>query len=765
MDEDHLMIPERSDGAQEVPIDQSTPSEKPVSIVYEVQWTHAEFFVMKSFRSEVPLGPLEVETEDLGALSNDSPRDKPAIEVKTSIRGTVPKRVKNHPQPSGSRRKKDSNSSSSTSDPAHSADEDRNERFMSRLEEPIHFKDIRITQVEKTSVIIHDIDLLREIRSVVQYFPAQNLTGDHVEILEPEKSEWTCKHLAALLHFLEQSVGPRIDLARSRLSKPNPTVTFDDLWILFKPGIDVYSDLASRYDVDNALYASVVIETVNANISEEGAGNKDRMDVYTWGLESDGSTIKRQSLYKHIDWYKGEREVMSLPIFPSRFQDQKDGGKRRRMLEERGERVHNLMRSQPKQMWYDGLFLTTRKEKYRGTAVIDSVAADTIAHKDFSADENYGYFDSEITFHSEHSDMVGQTLETFVWAAYHSIDITAASELPSKHHYLLFQPFLPGFALYDKTWRLFNIHNLTDVQFEVDMSNLIIDEGNRDIVQAICHANSHPCRIDYISNKGEGQVALLHGPPGVGKTYTVECIAQATGRPLIALTIGDLMEEDQIENRLEEWFSLAQRWQAILLLDEADIFLERRATRDIQRNGIVSIFLRRMEYFRGLLFLTTNRVGQIDDAFLSRVTAVLQYDHLTDDTRKRIWEGFFRRLQKDGERKSLRSSDDPQDNRKVEVDKYARKYVLNDEQVKRLKWNGREIRNALQTAISLASYKAQKDGLTKDVVEVEEDHFKSVVAMSGKFKDYMERIYNKDEAQRARGRFERDDGPQSRLIS
>lgn len=173
--------------------------------------------------------------------------------------------------------------------------------------------------------------------------------------------------------------------------------------------------------------------------------------------------------------------------------------------------------------------------------------------------------------------------------------------------------------------------------------------------------------------------------------------------------MGDLMEDEyQIEAKLVKWFSLAERWKAILLLDEADIFLERRATRDIQRNGIVSIFLRRMEYFRGLLFLTTNRVGQIDDAFLSRVTAVLQYDHLTDDVRKKIWEGFFRKLEKDGERKILnkdaegkslkKGSDEFHDQRKIEIDKYARKYVLNDEEVKKLKWNGREIRNVCFTS-------------------------------------------------------------------
>ena len=221
-------------------------------------------------------------------------------------------------------------------------------------------------------------------------------------------------------------------------------------------------------------------------------------------------------------------------------------------------------------------------------------------------------------------------------------------------------------------------------------------------------------------------------------------------------------EEEKIESKLVNWFALAERWKAILLLDEADIFLERRATRDIQRNGIVSIFLRRMEYFRGLLFLTTNRVGQIDDAFLSRVTVVLQYDHLTDDTRKKIWSGFFKKLQKDSEHRASKN-DDSDDNRKIEVDRYAQKYVLNDPEVKDLKWNGREIRNALQTAISLANYKAVKDGQVANIVEIEEEHFKSVVDMSKKFKTYMNSITGKEEDARASARMERADPRQSTL--
>jgi SpoVK/Ycf46/Vps4 family AAA+-type ATPase len=55
-----------------------------------------------------------------------------------------------------------------------------------------------------------------------------------------------------------------------------------------------------------------------------------------------------------------------------------------------------------------------------------------------------------------------------------------------------------------------------------------------------------------------------------------------------------------------------------MLIDEADIFLEKRSTEDIERNAVVGTFLRLLEYYDGVLFLTTNRVHNFDEAFYSR---------------------------------------------------------------------------------------------------------------------------------------------------
>lgn len=98
----------------------------------------------------------------------------------------------------------------------------------------------------------------------------------------------------------------------------------------------------------------------------------------------------------------------------------------------------------------------------------------------------------------------------------------------------------------------------------------------------------------------------FEGPPGTGKTFTVgelistqdawtckltktECIAEFTRRPLLSLAVANLgIHEVDIERRLEQWFTLATNWKAVLLIDEADIFLEKRKHGRMKQNSLVS---------------------------------------------------------------------------------------------------------------------------------------------------------------------------------
>lgn len=143
--------------------------------------------------------------------------------------------------------------------------------------------------------------------------------------------------------------------------------------------------------------------------------------------------------------------------------------------------------------------------------------------------------------------------------------------------------------------------------------------------------------------------------------------------------------------------------------------MAQRGSTDLSRNALVSskafeipttvlklcanpgciVFLRALEYYSGILFLTTNRVGTIDEAFRSRIHMSLFYPTLNEQQTIQIWKGQLKRaLERDPNLIVDQSA----------ILNYARQLHL--VQVRRTKvgWNGRQIRNAMKTAISLAEY-------------------------------------------------------------
>lgn len=190
-----------------------------------------------------------------------------------------------------------------------------------------------------------------------------------------------------------------------------------------------------------------------------------------------------------------------------------------------------------------------------------------------------------------------------------------------------------------------------------------------------------PWTADFVENKGKGLVFLLHGQPGVGKTYTAECLSQYVQRPLLTVTCADIgVQPSEVESNLRGWFKKAIRWDAIMLLDEADVYMEYRQIHDLNRNNLVACFLRAIEYYEGILFLTTNRIGTFDEAFLSRINVSLYYREFDDKDRRKIWFNYFDKLERER-------------GNEVCVPYSTKEYATESTEVKDLKWNGREIRN------------------------------------------------------------------------
>ncbi|KAK2762446.1 AAA family ATPase [Colletotrichum kahawae] len=258
--------------------------------------------------------------------------------------------------------------------------------------------------------------------------------------------------------------------------------------------------------------------------------------------------------------------------------------------------------------------------------------------------------------------------------------LSAADEL-TETELLIMTYRVFGFILRSRKWDAFK--------------SLELPDGHRELVQSLVTQHfrnrqstfTRDAQTDLVQGKGKGLIMLLHGAPGVGKTTTA----------------GDLgTTAKEVQEDLEKSFALASRWDCILLLDEADVFLAARSKNDFTRNGLVAVFLRVLEYYTGILFLTTNRIGDLDEAFASRIQMSLHYPELNELKTLKVFRLHLdlieQRFKKQGRTITFDISS---------VEDFASQHY-NDQPFNR--WNGRQIRNACHTALALAEFDSQKNG-------------------------------------------------------
>ncbi|KAF3938172.1 Spastin [Dactylella cylindrospora] len=218
--------------------------------------------------------------------------------------------------------------------------------------------------------------------------------------------------------------------------------------------------------------------------------------------------------------------------------------------------------------------------------------------------------------------------------------------ITSMQDLLLLSPSrIPGYNLKEKKWGWLLIEGLGHIKFSSDaFKALQIEEGKRCLIKSLVagqQSRESDMFDDIIRGKGKGLVVLLHGPPGTGKTLTGECIAEHTESPLYSITGGELgTDTTRVEAQLRAIFNLAKRWKAIVLLDEADVIMMKRESLELERNAIAAVWLRMIEYFEGVLFLTTNRLQDCDDAFRSRIHLTIELPRLSEVQRVNIWKGL-----------------------------------------------------------------------------------------------------------------------------
>ena len=204
--------------------------------------------------------------------------------------------------------------------------------------------------------------------------------------------------------------------------------------------------------------------------------------------------------------------------------------------------------------------------------------------------------------------------------------------------YFITSPYCYGFSFAAKQWGELLIDQLDEINFRDDaFQKLVLNEETKEILFSLTETSKIDNGKDVVDGKGGGCIFLLHGTPGIGKTLTAETISETLKRPLYMVSVGELgTTVNALEDNLRNILQVSASWNAVLLLDECDIYLEQRDL-DIQRNALVGVFLRLLEYYNGILFLTTNRVNQIDKAFYSRISLAIKYPTLSNDARNQIW--------------------------------------------------------------------------------------------------------------------------------
>jgi len=149
------------------------------------------------------------------------------------------------------------------------------------------------------------------------------------------------------------------------------------------------------------------------------------------------------------------------------------------------------------------------------------------------------------------------------------------------------------------------------------------------------------------SSRGLGISALFAGPSGTGKTMAAEVLANALDLDLYRIDLSRVVSKyiGETEKNLARVFDAAESGGAILLFDEADALFGKRSevndSHDRYANIEVSYLLQRMEAYRGLAILTTNRKSALDEAFLRRLRFIVSFPFPDATQRAAIWQHIF----------------------------------------------------------------------------------------------------------------------------
>ncbi|KAI0965292.1 hypothetical protein F4678DRAFT_476688 [Xylaria arbuscula] len=608
-------------------------------------------------------------------------------------------------------------------------------------------------------------DFKQDVDGYSSKLRAMTQTGDAKKTFNDED---LLQDLKLLVNFLDEDLKPTIDL-RQKIEEGSATdVEYEDLWHLFQCGdiVLLESDKSQAYRVLSFTGGrDILIDRLSD--TQKPPQDVDGFAIDCLSIKFDGYNYVPQLKTFSIRSYLGRRPITSLPVYPLRFDKDSEslkerliaGGRRylevtippqshRHLL---GSTLDEPPHDIDSQVIIDTSMALSRVPEWR--LLTQNINRDQLTKTDgrethiipHCGHSKYGQgcCGSDVAF--KDLDMDDMNVNRFVQRSQHMLSPRKSADLDDEDLMLLPRE-AHGFVLRNRQWVTLRIADLSEVKFPNSFDDLMLPDRHKSAIQALVQVHENAVTrteggsstvgssIDLVQGKGAGLILLLHGEPGVGKTSTAECVADSTKRPLFPITCGDIGETaTEVEANLHYNFRMAHKWGCVLLLDEADVFLAKRNKTDLRRNAVTSVFLRSLEYYAGILFLTTNRVGSIDPAFKSRIHISLFYPKFDLEATIRLYSTYIKRTRAEQER--LESATFRI--KEKEILKFAKRHFRQGEKEGLGTWNGRQIRNAFQAAIALVEYESRQTEEGNPRPALGEAQFKIVAESSREFDRYL----------------------------
>lgn len=541
------------------------------------------------------------------------------------------------------------------------------------------------------------------------------------------------KALGMVLDRLRSNSGdPKLDgylLDREALIA-SKSITFDSLWTIFPPGTLIYG---------RPFLGKDQVFIVESNITPWPFMDR-RTDELKWYLKCwtydwDGHNFRRRPVVLNFPTFVGWKPIAALPFYPLSHTENPEDIKYR--LRDRGKAYRRYCTAEPGENRYryegaamvhnTGLRPRAKRASTHSTHLLRQVlgmSSEYLDDLDMIAEEPMAKSDVMVDFESFYQygleqSYIGDIIigrQSKECLCYHCTGNEILDDLYCRRfdkatgdaqdkwddlQYILCPPRVLGYILQDKRWAQLDLEKIKPAKDDADAfenklhlkgapDSSLEDHEIKKLLMDLVKTHGQGQVRDFVEDKGKGLVILLYGMPGTGKTSTAQTIAAAAKKPLFSIGVADMgTAARDVESNLKRIFDLATRWKAVLLIDEVDVFVQSRAMGHqgptTERNALVSVFLRVLEYYQGILILTTNQIALFDVAVQSRIHVAIQYTELSKEQSVAIFLEFLDQYRKQNW---------------IEEYDAIKTYVSTD--LHKKKFDGRQLRNIVTSAMGIA---------------------------------------------------------------